>query len=803
MMVMRMILQALVSLLIPGLGLTGGEFPSGPVKPVPLERVRMLDEFWRPRMETNRLATLPLIAAQCESEGRMADFQVAGGIIHAPPRQRIGFEDADFYRLAEAAAWSLVGRADAELQAELGRWVDWIGAAQEDDGYLHTPGTQRGGSAESTRFRIRWLDPPLGYELYNAGHLYLAATAHYHATGKRKFLEIACRNADLMARIFHPNGRQSPPGHPVIELGLIQLYRATGEKLYLQLAEFFLEQRGRPRNGEELWGPYFQDHLPVVEQSEAVGHAVRSIYLVSAMTEIAALTGNIAYQRAVDRIWEDVVKRKLYLTGGVGSRGRDRSFGGAYELLNASAVCESCAVAGMINWNHRLFLLHGHGRYMDVLERALYNALPASVSRDGRRFFQCNPLASSGQHERQPRLPRACCPGNLARLIATIPAYFYAIQGDTLFVNLFGASRVTADLEGSVAQLTQHTRYPWDGKVRIELELEKPRTFTLKVRVPGWAREKPVPSELYRFLTPAAPAPRVHLNGSPVVAEESGGYFEFTRTWESGDRLEVDFPMPIRRVVSCDLLTANQGRVALQRGPIVFCVEGRDQRDGGVRHLRLPDNAPLEMNYPDSACPDFPYLTGSAVGYHFNDDCTQTFQSPESLTAIPYFAWANRGPGPMAVWLPREEFAVEPAGSPSLAYTSILRTSGGINQPAIRDQITPESPRDTSIPFFHWWPRKGTVEWVQYEFPFAAEISSVEVYWYDDTGDGDCRTPKEWWILYREGESWIPVKTNAPFGVEKDRYNHVGFETVPTDAIRLGVKLRPGFSTGIYEWKVE
>jgi len=644
---------------VPALAAAAGA--EGTISPVPFTAVEITDGFWSPRLETNRTVTLRHDFDKCEATGRIANFAVAGRLEKGAFVGRYGFNDSDVYKVVEGASYSLKLRPDAELDRYLDDVVAKIAAAQEPDGYLYTAGTI-GTLAEEPICcvsRQRWADMASGHELYNVGHLYEAAVAHYQATGKRSLLDVALRNADLLDRVFGPGRRPDVPGHQEVEIGLVKLSRLTGESRYLDLARFFLDQRGRS-GGRKLYGPYNQDHAPVAEQSEAVGHAVRAGYMYSAMADVAALTGDPGYLAALDRLWDDVVSRKLYLTGGVGARRQGESFGDAYELPNRTAYAETCAAIALAMWNHRMFLLHGDAKYVDVLERVVYNGVLSGVSLDGERFFYPNPLASDGKHRfnqdqaasRSPWFDCSCCPTNLVRFLPSIAGYVYAARGSDLFVNLFVAGRADVDLGDLRVGIRQQTRYPWDGTVTMTVEPAREARFALRVRVPGWARGRPVPSDLYRDAAGPPGDYGLTVNGAPVAAGLVSGFAVLDRRWRPGDVVELRLPMPVRRVTSHEKVAADAGRVALERGPIVYCAEAADN-GGRVFNLVLPDDAPLAAEHRDGLLGGVTVITGRALALHAAEDGRSASTREQAFLAVPYHVWAHRGEGEMAVWLSR------------------------------------------------------------------------------------------------------------------------------------------------------
>jgi hypothetical protein len=777
-----------------------------PVQPVPFTAVRFEDAFWAPRVETNRAVTIPFALKQCEDTGRVGHFRRAAAVLRGEPladRSPPGypFDDSDLYKVIEGACYTLTVRKDPGLEGYVEGLVAAIGAAQEADGYLYTTRTIDPAHPHPWAGSRRWeLERVDSHELYNLGHLYEAAVAHHQATRSRSLLEIALRTAELLVRSFGPERDAIWPGHQITEMGLARLYRVTGDARFLALAKFLLDVRGPdrlPGAGRE----YNQSHARVLEQSQAVGHAVRATYMYSGMADVAALTGDPAYAAAIDRIWEDVVGRKLYVTGGIGARGSGEAFGAAYELPNLSAYSETCAAIGNVYWNHRLFLLHGDARYLDVMERALYNGVLSGVSLDGRSFFYPNPLESNGRHERKPWYGVACCPSNLARFLASVPGYAYARRGDTVYVGLYaaGSARVRLD-SGTELELRQSTRYPWDGAVRVEVRPERSARFGLALRVPGWAREQPVPSDLYRFLGPAAEAPTLRVNGAPAPFTLDRGFARVEREWSAGDAVELALPMPVRRVAAHEAVAADRGRVALQRGPLVYCVEGRDNPEGRARNLLLAGNAPLAAAFEPELLGGIVTVRGRVTSLAEGEDGTVAGRAQE-FKAVPYHVWANRGPGEMAVWIPDREASARPQPRPTLASRSAVRGSGTRDARAANDQDDPLG-GDPGAPFF-WWPKQESTQWLEYALPAAATVSATEVFWLDEGEGGDARVPASWRLLYREGEQWKPVSGASAYGLDKDRYNRVSFAPVRTDAVRLEVTLQAGLTAGVHEWRIE
>ena len=741
-----------------------------PIQPVSFTAVSLTDPFWTARKETNRTVTIPFAFAKCEEHGRMDNFAIAGGLKQGEHRGKFPFDDTDVYKIIEGASFSLSVHPDPELDRYLDDIITLIAAAQEDDGYLFTPITNRSAGLYHRIGSGRWeMLKQYSHELYNCGHLYEAAVAHYQATGKRSLLDVAIRNAELIDRTFGPGKNETPPGHQIIEMGLARLYRVTGEERYLQLAKFFLETRGPGGRA------YSQEHKKVLDQDEAVGHAVRAGYMYAGMADVAALTGDKRFLAAVDRLWQNVVTKKLYITGGIGSRHSGEAFGENYELPNASAYCETCAAISNVYWNHRLFLLHNDAKYIDVMERTLYNALLSGISFDGKEFFYPNALESYGQHKRSPWFGCSCCPGNVTRFISSIAGYVYAQHKDEVYVNLFIAGRVTVDVGGTKVELVQETRYPWDGAVAITVKPEMAGEFTVKIRIPGWCRNEVVPSDLYNYLGESKEKPLLSVNGSAAAVEIENGYVTIRHVWQAGDVIRLNLPMPVRRVVCNELVQENIGKVALERGPLVYCLEWPDVEDEHVVNLLLPDNALLETEFREDLFNGVQVITGTAMAFYTRPEGA-SMQQEKKFTAIPYYAWAHRGQGEMAIWLARTPEAVRPLPVDTLVQRSTVSFSQGHN-PNHR--------------YFCWMPERESLEWIQFDFPAVETVSSVEVYWFDDTDNRDRDYPDSWQVLYRQGKEWLPVQTAGPYEISRDTFVTVPFEPVSTTALRIEIHVPP------------
>ncbi len=798
-----------ISIVLCGSSVWAADEADYPIQPVPFTAVEVGSGFWAPRMETNRRTTVPYCFERCEDTGRISNF-VAAAERNPDGFQGIYFNDSDVFKIVEGASYTLALQPDPQLDKYLDDLIAKFAAAQEEDGYLYTVKTS--GSKSSYGQEPRWTGLNHSHELYNVGHMYEAAVAHYQATGKRNFLDIAIKNADLVAKVFGPGAGQLThvPGHEEIEIGLVRLYRATGDKKYLDLSKFFVDMRGNRQERDELYGQYAQDHAPVVSQSEAVGHAVRGGYFYAGVADVAALTGDKEYIDAIDRIWQDVVDRKLYLIGSVGQHGAGEGYAGAYELTNLKAYNETCAAIALAMWNHRMFLLHGDAKYADMLERIIYNGVLAGVSLSGDQFFYPNPLEcdmqfkfNQGSLERSPWFGCSCCPSNVVRFLPSIPGYVYAVRDANLYVNLFLAGQAAIQLGDEEVELLQETDYPWNGKIRITVSPRAARRFALRVRIPAWVRGEVLPSDLYRYDSSEPIDWSLRVNSEDVSAPLVDGFAVLDRQWKAGDVVELDLPMPVRRVLANEQIEFDRGRVAFERGPLVYCLEGADH-DGTVREMWIGDEAKLVPQHRGDLLGGVTVLTGDAEAVSRQED-GKIASRRKAITMIPYYAWCHRGANEMLVWLPRSpELAVVPP-LPTIAGKSRVTTSHAWRADttaALNDQLEPASSDDHEIPRFTWWDHRGTTEWAQYDFAEPVTVSRVAVYWFDDTGRGQCRVPKAWKLLCRDGDTWQPVKSTGELGVAKDRFNEVEFVPVKTNALRIEVELQPEFSGGVLEWRV-
>ena len=797
------------------------------ISEVPFTQVQMRDAFWLPRIETNRTVSIPSAFRECEKSGRFDNFALAAqnnGRLTTDVKEHQGdfsFDDTDPYKVIEGASYSLAVHYDRRLDQYLDSVISLIAKAQEDDGYLTTCVTNKCTRLSGWWGTHRW-EKINSHELYNSGHLIESAVAHFRATGKKNFLNVAIKNADLVCKTFGPGEGQihRPGGHPIIEMALCKLYKVTGDKKYLDGARYFIEETGRCTDGHRP-SEYSQDHQPILAQDEIVGHAVRAGYLYSGVADMAALTGDTAYFRALERIWDNMVTKKLFVTGGIGSRPQGEGFGPNYELNSHTAYCETCAAIANVYWNYRMFLATGHSKYMDVVEHALYNNVLSGVSLSGDRFFYDNPLESDGEHERQRWFGCACCPGNVTRFVASVPGYMYAMQGRNIYVNLYAQSVVKL----GKLELQQTTDYPWDGKIQIKVTKGGGK-FAMKLRLPGWMKRHPMGTALYTYQD-EAPQYTVTVNGQIVNAELSNGqssngqssnsksddgYLTIDRQWKQGDVVEINLPMQVRRIVANDNAEDLRGKVALERGPVVYCLEGGDQQDSTVFNKYILDATPINAHFEKDLLGGVVVLEGDAKELLQDGNVKDV-----KFRAIPYSTWNNRRPQQMEVWIANTPVKAVATPRPTIASRAqTFSNRGPIQNDApetaptdswaggVNDQWEPKRSSDTSKPYHYWWLKRGTKESISYKFDQPYEVSNVQVYWLDfDHYDGNFRTPESWVLYYKTADGdWREVEQHSAFTVLKDCYNSVDFRPVTTQELKIVAQLRKGESGGVLEWKI-
>lgn len=613
------------------------------IQPVDIQNVIITDEFWLPIIQRVQEKTIAYAIEKCKEEGRLDNFLIAGGEMEGEVKGAMPFDDTDVYKIIEGASNSLISAPNKELELLLDSLVNIIKVGQEPDGYLTTWRSINPAKPPAPWVEVkegkRWEALFMSHELYNAGHLYEAAAVHYKATGKRNFLDIALKNADLMVNTFGKGDNKiaAVPGHQIIETGLIKLYQITENEDYLNLAKYFLDNRGNPKN-HDLFGSYSQDHIPVVEQDEAVGHSVRAVYMYAAMTDIATIQNDSLYEEAINKLWENMVYKKMYITGGIGAKHDGEQFGDNYELPNLTAYNETCASIGNVYWNHRLHNLYGDVKYVDVIERTLYNGLISGLSLDGTHFFYPNALESDGVYKfnrgsctRQSWFDCSCCPTNMIRFIPSIPGLLYSksSEDNSIYVNLYASNEAKIDLNEEEVLVSQETAYPWNGQ--IDFKIESNSEITVKFRIPGWSRNEVLPGDLYTYENVSKNQPSISINNKKMDAPIKDGYFEITRTWKKTDDILLNFPMEVKTVKSNEKVEENKGKRSLEYGPLVYAVEEIDN----------PTIDELSISTTDEY----------TVQKENMLDGVNTI-SNQNLKAIPYYSWSNRGVGKMKVWLP-------------------------------------------------------------------------------------------------------------------------------------------------------
>ena len=815
----------IIAIILPASAQKKDQSSGYPITPVPFTSVKVeSNSFWGQRLEASREVTIPLAFSKCESEGRYTNFSNAAEHMKDPSKvfkvNGVGysFDDTDPYKTIEGASYILQTYPDKELKLYIDSVLDVIASAQEPDGYLYTARTQNPEDPHHWAGDTRWSKvEDLSHEFYNLGHMVEGAVAHYQATGSRKFLDIAIRYADCVIREVGDKPGQAcvVPGHQIAEMALCRLYLVTGDRKYLDQAKFFLDYRGKTTIKTE----YSQSHMPVVEQDEAVGHAVRATYMYAGMADVAALTGDSAYINAIDAIWDNIVNKKLYITGGIGATASGEAFGPNYYLPNMSAYCETCAAIGNVYVNHRLFLLHGESKYYDVLERSLYNGLISGVSLDGGKFFYPNPLESMGQHQRQAWFGCACCPSNISRFVPSLPGYVYAVKERSVYVNLFLSNTSNLNVAGKKVALTQTTGYPYCGDINIKVDRNSCGQFDLKIRIPGWLKSRPLPGELYSYSDNKRLGYSIKVNGveaEGTVTED--GYFTIPRKWKKGDEVSIHFDMEPRTVRASEKVEADRGMVSIERGPIVYCAEWPDNKFD-IKSVLINQNPEfaLEQRGLDAFIPEaskaklstyktqqITTLTTDAQTLAFDKQGKLTTQEVK-LTLIPYYAWCHRGNGDMKVWIPQDLKATNPAAPATLASQSKINSSMRIPAlQSIADRLVPKDGNDRSMPYTHWWPKNGSTEWISYTFPEAADVQSCTVYWFDDQPWGGCRIPDSWKIYYKDANGeWQPVENADGYPVAKGEPCTVNFKPVKTTALKLEVTMNRRLSAGVFEWIVK
>jgi len=739
---------------------------------VPFTAVQFNDNFWSPRLKINREISIPHNYEWCEKTGRFTNFAKAAKLLEGN-FEGIYFNDSDVYKVLEGTAYSLADHPDSALEKRADDVIAWIAAAQHPNGYLNSYFTLKEQDQKWSQVGK--------HELYCAGHLIEAAVAYKRATGKDSLLNVAEKFVEHIIDVFLTNktSKFSVPGHEEIELALVKLYQLTGKEKYLKLAEYFVETRGdQSKRQEKPFGAYQQDHLPIREQSEIVGHAVRAGYFYAGVADVAAYTGDQGYIDAMNRLWNNVVDKKMYITGGIGASHAGESFGKDYELPNRTAYCETCAAIALVFWAHRMNLLHGDAKYADVVERTIYNGVLSGVGLDGKSFFYVNPLESTGNHHRQPFFDCACCPTNVVRFLPSLPGYQYAVDKDgALVINQFFTGKATVELPDGSVEIDMKSDYVWNGKVTGSLKSKRKKeankkSYTVKIRL-----------------------------GSQ--------YKTTTASWDKEESFELDLEnFKTKRIIANPKVVADNGRVAIQRGAIVYCFEQVDN-EVPVLQIKLAKEPQFQEEFRQD-------LLGGVVVIKCKNADGRT------LTAIPYYAWDHRKPGAMAVWVKQDGLSKKnPPATDEQLYRELKaddltaatdeaepEVSASFCYPndsadAVIDGIEPKNSIDHDIPRLTFWDHKGTPEWVEIDFGKEQNISQFSIYWFDDTGRGGCKVPKSWTLSHRDGNAWKPIKTSDTFGVERDKYNTIHFDAIKTSALRIDIQLEKDASGGILEVKVK
>lgn len=769
-----------------------------PITPVPFEDVVLKDKLWTGMIKKNLEVSMPYVLGQMEDKG--------------------GFNFSGTSKILEAISYYLMVDRDPELEALADSLIAKIQSRQHENGFIGRRALNENGSIPTDS--IPWLgvddfgETGGSFFLYGFGHMYEAAAAYFEATGKTSLLDIAEKNASLLLSVFGKDNLLSYPFHPEIELALVKLYQVTGKEEYLELSKFFLDSRGP--DGTE----YSQSHQKIIDQTEATGHAVRALYLYSGITDIVAMTGDKRYREAIDAIWSSVVNSKIYITGGIGAMPDHEGFGKPYELPNGIAYNETCASIANIFWSQRMFLLNGDASYIDVLERTLYNSLLSGISISGDRFFYPNPLESAGQYQRASWYGVPCCPTNIVRFMPQIPGYIYATRDNDLFLNLFINNSSEIELPCGMVRINQETDYPWEGSVKLTINPVENSEFTLRIRIPGWAKGEAIPSDLYNIINKPKDDVEIKINDKSLNFRIEKGYAVIQRNWKEGDIVELNFPMDIYRIKANDKVMDDHGRFAIQRGPLVYCLEGPDNNMGNVCNLMIPENAIFEAKSCESLFNGTIVLTTTGKAYKDNNkknNNDKPVSMDQEVRAIPYYLWANRGSAEMVVWIPFEESAVTPL--PELRQTlasrsRIISSYDTITLSGINDQFIIPYNQNIPISNYYRWPMEDTIQWVQYQFDKPETVSSTRVYWYDNepskmtTWYNDvpwtcCRVPVSWELFYLDdNKTWQPVVAINDYGTERDMYNELKFEPVITKSVRMIVKRHQTCASGLQEWLI-
>ncbi len=794
------------------------------IEPVPFHKVEMTSDFWRPRLITQRKVLVPF--AFEKTKPGVAHLQAAADYLagkkvdgHRPHR----FIDSDLYKVMEGAAYLAQLQDDPELESQFDRIVDVIAAAQEPDGYLYPSHTTKVGSDKNMMGNKPYTFVVHSHELYNMGHLYEAAIAYFQATGKDKLLKVAEKNALHVNRVFFegdPNYNDGKPilqapGHQEMELALVKLFNVTGNNLYIEMAEKFLEIRGKTYvpDGEGVMSPtYAQQHAPLENQSEAVGHAVRATYLYAAMADIAALREKNSYTDALHRIWANITDTRMHITGGLGAVHGIEGFGPKYLLPNADAFNETCAAVGNVLFNFRMFLVHKDAKYLDVAEVSLLNNVLAAVNLEGNRFFYVNPLEADGKYPfnhgtagRAPWFGTACCPSNMARLLPQVQGMTYAHNDKNLYFAMYADTSTNLKIADTQLSIKQTTDYPNDGKIMISLDPEKPTKFTAHLRIPTWTGNQFVPGKLYKYVNPSDEDWSISVNGTQTETIVEKGFATIKRTWKKGDQIVLNLPMPLK-INACDKrVEENQNRLAFTRGPFVLCAEEVD--NGGATQRFFLNNQKLDKKFT-LASVDLPSGSFSQVKTRANAVDAQGKKEDRSLSLIPYYAWNNRKPGSMTIWFPTTpKLAVfDPHKLPKKSVFSKIEashTSELDTVSAVGDGKEPKWSSGKSVPRWTSRPQLGKAQWIEGHFSEPKKIRDIGVYWMQD--QQDVKFPKEWSLEVRNKGEWKPFELYVTdrYDNRANQYNVVHPAAPLTcDALRINMVAQPNAAVGILEVQV-
>jgi len=795
--------------------------PHAALAPVPFTDVKIDDPFWSPRIKTTQETTIPSLLKA--SEGRIDNFSIIAGQKSGKLRLMTA-PDSDLYKILEAAAYSLAWRKNPALEKQVDQIIAKIAAAQTEDGYLNTQYTLplghpaspppnhrrvgRYGYGPSQRWKGTMAEWPKGIgQLYCAGHLFEAAAAYYRVTGKRNFLDVACKLADHVDRAFPRHREIEYADHPQIEIGLVKLYQVTGRRRYLELANHIAINGTHSRPVDIGEG---ESHKRLLKQQKAFGHCVRTTYLYAGATDLAAYLGHPRTLATVDRLWKSIVDSRIYVHGGVGDGTGYEQHGQDYQLRNERCYCECCANIAQAQWNLRLNGLHGDASYADLVEVVAYNGGLSGISLAGTEYFYTNLLAAgrsgrNGPHEALRRNYLFCCPSKLPGFVAGIGRWIYSKDDAALYVNMYVGSSAKIDLRACAVNIRQRTRYPWQGKVTLEVDPAEPAGFGLCLRIPAWCGNSPLPGGLYRFGDPNPLPVSLKVNGQAVeMPPLEKGYARITRQWKKGDTVEIDMPMPTRRVYADQRVAADLGRVALMRGPIVYCLEEIDNPRFSVLNMALPKNQEPLAEHRDDLLGGVTVLKGQGLA---------DGKTPVEFTAVPYYAWQNRGLGEMNVWIIEDlslckkptDIKIDPTNRAAIARASAsVRQQAPNTVDAMRDGLLPPRPADGSTPRTLWPQRNGSTQWVQYEFGTPQNVDHVSVYWATDDNDNGSRAPEHWRLLYKSPNgSWLPVANQSEYSTTPGKLNSVRFDPLRTTALRIEARLRKGFSGGLFEWRIE